>query len=133
MLFALLRHNDSGNDDVVFSRTMVARARLLRWQMKLPSGWQSTPPLSAGFRARTSSRVQNVLRPTFFAQQIGRRPQLAGKIMGHWSSSPLLPREADHARVKQIAVALRWIRKLEGQSAAEAARKAGHNLPWFRI
>ena len=72
-----------------------------------------------------TSRVQDVLRPTFFAQQIAVDLSWLEQKWGIGLLPRLLPKEADHARVQPIAVALRWIRKLEGQSAAEAARKAG--------
>lgn len=72
-----------------------------------------------------TSRVQDVLRPTFFAQQIAVDLSWLEQKWGIGLLPRLLPKEADHARLKPISVALRWIRKLEGLSAAEAARKAG--------
>lgn len=70
-------------------------------------------------------RVQEVLRATFFAQKIAVDLSWLEQKWGIGLLPRLLPREADHARVKPIAIALRWIRKLEGSSAAAAARKAG--------
>lgn len=72
-----------------------------------------------------TNQVQDVLRPTFFAQQIAVDLSWLEQKWGIGLLPRLLPKEADHDRVKPIAVALRWIRKLEGQSATEAARKAG--------
>ncbi|CUI04502.1 hypothetical protein BN2497_3781 [Janthinobacterium sp. CG23_2] len=72
-----------------------------------------------------TSRVQDVLRPTFFAQKIAVDLSWLEQKLGIGLLPRLLPKAADHARVKPIAAALRWIRKLEGQSAADAARKAG--------
>jgi hypothetical protein len=72
-----------------------------------------------------TSRVQDVLCATFFAQQIAVDLSWLEQKWGVGLLPRLLPRDADHARVAPIAVALRWIRKLEGRSAAEAARKAG--------
>ncbi|WGG48899.1 hypothetical protein [Rugamonas sp. DEMB1] len=72
-----------------------------------------------------TSRVQDVLRPTFFAQQIAVDLSWLEQKWGIGLLPRLLPKEADQALVKPIAVALRWIRKVEGPSAAEAARKAG--------
>lgn len=72
-----------------------------------------------------TSRVQDVLRPTFFAQQIAVDLSWLEQKWGIGLLPRLLPKEAAHDRVKPIAIALRWIRKLEGPSAAEAARKAG--------
>lgn len=72
-----------------------------------------------------TSRVQDVLRATFFAQQIAVDLSWLEQKWGVGLLPRLLPKDADHARVAPIAVALRWIRRLEGRSAAEAARKAG--------
>jgi hypothetical protein len=72
-----------------------------------------------------TSRVQDVLRATFFAQQIAVDLSWLEQKWGVGLLPRLLPKDVDHARVAPIAVALRWIRKLEGRSAAEAARKAG--------
>jgi hypothetical protein len=72
-----------------------------------------------------TSRVQDVLRATFFAQQIAVDLSWLEQKWGVGLLPRLLPKNADHARVAPIAIALRWIRKLEGRSAAEAARKAG--------
>jgi hypothetical protein len=72
-----------------------------------------------------TSRVQEVLRATFFAQQIAVDLSWLEQKWGVGLLPRLLPKDADHAGVAPIAVALRWIRKLEGRSAAEAARKAG--------
>ncbi|MEG1305526.1 MAG: hypothetical protein RSD19_08075, partial [Oscillospiraceae bacterium] len=70
-------------------------------------------------------RVQKILRPTLFAQQIAVDLSWLEQKWGIGLLPRLLPKEADHARVAPISVALCWLRKLEGQSAAEAARKAG--------
>lgn len=72
-----------------------------------------------------TDKVQDVLRPTFFAQQIAVDLSWLEQKWGIGLLPRLLPKEADYAQVAPIAVALRWIRKLEGWSAAEAARKAG--------
>lgn len=72
-----------------------------------------------------TSRVQEVLRPTLFAQQIAVDLSWLEQKWGIGLLHRLLPKETDHARVAPIAVALCWLRKLEGRSAAEAARKAG--------
>lgn len=72
-----------------------------------------------------TSRVQDVLRPTFFAQQIAVDLSWLEQKWGIGLLPRLLPKEADQALVKPIAVALRWIRKLEGRSAAEAAHRVG--------
>jgi len=72
-----------------------------------------------------TSRVQDVLRATFFAQRIAVDLSWLEQKWGVGLLPRLLPKNADHARVAPIAIALRWIRKLEGRSAAEAARKAG--------
>jgi len=72
-----------------------------------------------------TNKVNDVLRPTFFAQQIAVDLSWLEQKWGIGLLPRLLPKEADHAHVAPIAIALRWIRKLEGWSAAEAARKAG--------
>jgi hypothetical protein len=72
-----------------------------------------------------TNKVQDVLRPTFFAQQIAVDLSWLEQKWGIGLLPRLLPKEAHYAHVAPIAVALRWIRKLEGRSAAEAARKAG--------
>jgi hypothetical protein len=72
-----------------------------------------------------TSQVKDVLRATFFAQQIAVDLSWLEQKWGVGLLPRLLPKDADHARVAPIAIALRWIRKLEGRSAAEAARKAG--------
>jgi hypothetical protein len=72
-----------------------------------------------------TSRVQEVLRPTLFAQKIAVDLSWLEQKWGIGLLTRLLPKEADHTRVAPISMALCWIRKLEGRSAAEAARKAG--------
>lgn len=72
-----------------------------------------------------TTRVQDVLRPTFFAQKIAVDLSWLEQKWGIGLLPRFLPKESDHALVKPVAAALRWIRKLEGQSAAEAARNAG--------
>lgn len=72
-----------------------------------------------------TTRVQEILRPTFFAQQIAVDLSWLEQKWGIGLLPRFFPKEAGHDGVKPIAVALRWMRKLEGVSAAEAARKAG--------
>lgn len=72
-----------------------------------------------------TNKVQEVVRPTFFAQQIAVDLSWLEQKWGIGLLPRVLPKEADHARVAPIAVALRWIRKLEGMSASEASRNAG--------
>lgn len=72
-----------------------------------------------------SSKVLDVLRPIFFAQKVAVDLSWLEQKWGIGVLSRLLPKNAGDAQATPVTIVLRWIRKLEGLSAAEAARAAG--------
>lgn len=72
-----------------------------------------------------TSRVLDVLRPTFFAQKVAVDLSWLEQKWGIGLLHRLLPKNTGDTQATPVTVALRWIRKLEGLSAADAARAAG--------
>lgn len=69
--------------------------------------------------------ITDILRATFFAQQIAVDLSWLDQKWGCGLLTRLLPKEGKHENVFPVAVALRWMRKVEGRSAAGAAQRAG--------
>lgn len=70
-------------------------------------------------------RVMDVLRATYFAQQIAVDLSWFDQKWGCGLLARLLPKDGVHENISPVAVALRWMRKVEGHSAAGAAERAG--------
>lgn len=72
-----------------------------------------------------TDRVTDTLKATFFAQQIAVDLSWLDQKWGCGLLTRLLPRAGRHEDIFPVAVALRWMRKVEGHSAAGAALRAG--------
>jgi|GEM_PF-4726657 len=75
-----------------------------------------------------TSQVMSYVRPLFFAQRIAVDLSWLEQRWGIGLLSRMLPKDSETVPTKYFgptATALRWIRKLEGHSAAKAAKAAG--------